>query len=137
LGSEEACCRWKTGVAATEKNRRIAIDEELLITGVSVSEENQRVLNDGVSASWMNDERLLAHGVSATKEVKQLLDGIVSSMMEDEKDDGKGMKNAEQWCFSIGETGEKLLTIGVSATGENERLLVFRQQEKLLRMVLQ
>jgi hypothetical protein len=43
LGSEEACCRWKAGVAATEKNRRIAIDEELLITGVSVSEENQRV----------------------------------------------------------------------------------------------
>jgi hypothetical protein len=67
LGSEEACCRWKAGVAATEKNRRIAIDEELLITGVSVSEENQRVLNDGVSASWMNDERLLANGVSATK----------------------------------------------------------------------
>jgi hypothetical protein len=66
LGSEEACCRWKTGVAATEKSRRIAIDEELLITGVSVSEENQRVLNDGVSASWMNDERLLAIGVSAT-----------------------------------------------------------------------
>jgi hypothetical protein len=152
LGSEETCCRWKAGVAATEKNRRIAIDEELLITGVSVSEENQRVLNDGVSASWMNDERLLANGVSATwmndegllangvsatKEAKQLLDGIVSSMMEGEKDDGKGMKNAEQWCFSIGETGEKLLTIGVSATGENERLLVFRQQEKLLRMVLQ
>jgi hypothetical protein len=49
-------------------------------------------------------------------------------MMEGEKDDGKGMKNAEQWCFSIGGTGEKLLTIGVSATGENERLL---------RMVLQ
>jgi hypothetical protein len=24
------------------------------------------VLNDGVSASWMNDERLLANGVSAT-----------------------------------------------------------------------
>jgi hypothetical protein len=67
LGSEEACCRWKAGVAATEKNRRIAIDEELLITGVSVSEENQRVLNDGVSASWMDDERLLANGVSATK----------------------------------------------------------------------
>jgi hypothetical protein len=117
LGSEEACCRWKAGVAATEKNRRIAIGEELLITGVSVSEENQRVLNGGVSASWMNDERLLANGVSATKEAKQLLDGIVSSMMEGEKDDGKGMKNAEQWCFSIGETDEKLLTIGVSATG--------------------
>jgi len=47
------------------------------------------------------------------------------------------MKNAEQWCFSIGETDENLLTISVSATGENERLLVFRQQEKLLRMVLQ
>jgi hypothetical protein len=132
LGSEETCCRWKAGVAATEKNRRIAIDEELLITGVSVSEENQRVLNDGVLASWMNGERLLANGVSttwmndegllangvlATKEVKQLLDGIISSMMEGEKDDGKGMKNAEQWCFSIGETDENLLTIGVSATG--------------------
>jgi hypothetical protein len=57
-----------------------------------------------------------------------LLDEIVSSMMEGEKDDGKGMKNAEQWCFSIGGTGEKLLSIGVSAMGENERLL---------RMVLQ
>jgi hypothetical protein len=56
--------------------------------------------------------------VLATKEAKQLLDGIVSSMMEGEKDDGKGMKNAEQWCFSIGETDEKLLTIGVSATGK-------------------
>jgi hypothetical protein len=41
--------------------------EELLITGVSVSEENQRVLNGGVSASWMNDEGLLANGVSAKK----------------------------------------------------------------------
>jgi hypothetical protein len=51
FGSEEACCRWKAGVAATEKNRRIVIDEELLITGVSVSEENQRVLNGSVSAS--------------------------------------------------------------------------------------
>jgi hypothetical protein len=60
--------------------------------------------------------------------VKQLLDGIVSLMMEGEKDDGKGMKNVEQWCFSIGGTGENLLSIGVSATGENERLL---------RMVLQ
>jgi hypothetical protein len=117
VGSEEACCRWKAGVAATEKHRRIAIGEELLITGVSVSEGNQRVLNDGVSASWMNDERLLANGVSATKEAKQLLDGIVSSMMGSGKDDGKGMKNVEQWCFSIGETDEKLLTIGVSATG--------------------
>jgi hypothetical protein len=75
------------------------------------------MLNSGVSASWINDERLLAIGVSATKEAKQLLDGIVSSMMEGEKDDGKGMKNAEQWCFSIGEADEKLLTIGVSATG--------------------
>jgi hypothetical protein len=54
------------GVSATKKNRTIVIDEELLITGVSVSEENQRVLNGGVSASWMNDERLLANGVSAT-----------------------------------------------------------------------
>jgi hypothetical protein len=33
-------------------------------------------------------------------------------MMERDK------KNAEQWCFSIGETDEKLLTIGVSATGK-------------------
>jgi hypothetical protein len=29
----------------------------------------------------MDDEGLLAKGVSATKEAKQLLDGIVSSMM--------------------------------------------------------
>jgi hypothetical protein len=33
------------------KIKAIVVDEELLITGVSVSEENQRVLNDGVSAS--------------------------------------------------------------------------------------
>jgi hypothetical protein len=53
----------------------------------------------------MNDEGLLAKGVSATKEAKQLLDGIVSSMMGSGKDDGKGMKNAEQWCFIIGGNG--------------------------------
>jgi hypothetical protein len=46
------------------------------------------VLNIGVLASWMNDEGLLANGVSATEEAKQLMDGIVLSMMEDEKDDG-------------------------------------------------
>ena len=34
----------------------------------------------------------LANGVSATKEAKQLLDGIVSSMMGGEKNDGKGKK---------------------------------------------
>jgi len=40
------------GVSATEKNRNnFAIVEEPLITGVSASEENQRVLNGGVSAS--------------------------------------------------------------------------------------
>jgi hypothetical protein len=66
----------------------------------------------------MNDEGLLANGVSATEEAKQLLEGIVSSMMEGEKDDGKEMKNVEQWCFSIGKTDEGLLTIGVSATGK-------------------
>jgi hypothetical protein len=61
-------CRWEAKKLAVggrrvlqqqRKHRRIAIGEELLITGVSVSEGNQRVLNDGVSASWMNDERLL------------------------------------------------------------------------------
>jgi hypothetical protein len=46
------------------------------------------VLNGGVSASWMNDEGSLENGVSATEEAKQLLDGIISSMMEGEKDDG-------------------------------------------------
>jgi hypothetical protein len=98
--------------------------KKMLNSGVSASWMNdERLLANGVSATWMNDEGLLANGVSATKEAKQLLDIIVSSMMEGEKDDGKGMKNAEQWCFSIGETGEKLLSIGVSATGENERLL--------------
>jgi hypothetical protein len=39
------------GVSATEKNEVIAVDEELLISGVSVSEGNQKVLNCGVSAS--------------------------------------------------------------------------------------
>jgi hypothetical protein len=29
----------------------------------------------------------------------------------------KEMKNDEQWCFSIGKTDERLLTISVSATG--------------------
>jgi hypothetical protein len=45
LSVESGCC----GNRERSKN----CDEELLITGVSVSEENQRVLNDGVSASWM------------------------------------------------------------------------------------
>jgi hypothetical protein len=39
------------GVLATEKNETIVVDEELLMIGVSVSEENEKVLNDGVSAS--------------------------------------------------------------------------------------
>jgi hypothetical protein len=76
------------------------------------------------------------------KEAKQLLDGIVSSMMEGEKNEGllimvfqqqrrtskqvldgvvsamkivrkwrgwEEMKNAEQWCFSIGKNDERLL----------------------------
>ena len=30
---------------------------------------------------------------------------------------GKEVKDAEQWCFSIGKTDERLLTIGVSAMG--------------------
>jgi hypothetical protein len=52
------------------------------------------------------------------KEAKQLLDGVVSAMMEVRKMTGwKEMKNAEQWCFSIGKTDERLLVIGVSATG--------------------
>jgi hypothetical protein len=73
-----ACClyyHWGTkklaigGRRVLQQQRKIKellLDEELLITGVSVSEENQWVLNDGVSASWMNDERLLGNGVSAT-----------------------------------------------------------------------
>jgi hypothetical protein len=42
---------WKTGVSTIEKNETIVVDEELLMTGVSVSEENEKVLNSGVSAS--------------------------------------------------------------------------------------
>jgi hypothetical protein len=60
----------------------------------------------------------LENGVSATKEAKQLLDGIVSSMMGSGKDDGKGMKNMLNSGVSTSEeTDEKLLTIGVSAKG--------------------
>jgi hypothetical protein len=36
---------------STEKNETIVVDEELLMTGVSVLEESQKVLNGGVSAS--------------------------------------------------------------------------------------
>jgi hypothetical protein len=54
------------------------------------------VLNGGVSASWMNDEGLLANGVSATEEAKQLLDGIVSSMMEGERNEGLLIKVFQQ-----------------------------------------
>jgi hypothetical protein len=48
------------------------------MTGVSVSEENQKVLNDGVSASGKVE--MLNSGVSAS---------------------GRTVKHAEQWCFSI------------------------------------
>ena len=56
----------------------------------------------------MNDEGLLANGVSATKGAKQLLDRIVSSMMEGEKMMdcsilGVGRKSVEWWCFNIEE----------------------------------
>jgi hypothetical protein len=66
--------------------------------------KNQRVLNDGVSASWINDDGLLAIRVSAMEGAKKLLDGIVSSMMEGEKDKG-------------------LLRKGVSATKRAKQLL--------------
>jgi hypothetical protein len=39
---------------------------------------------------------LLANGVSATEEAKQLLDGIVSSMMEGERNEGLLMKVFQQ-----------------------------------------
>jgi hypothetical protein len=52
LGSEEALLSVESG-CCSNRERSKNCDEELLIAGVSVSEENQRVLNDGVSASWM------------------------------------------------------------------------------------
>jgi hypothetical protein len=56
------------------------------------------------------------------KEAKKLLDGVVSAMMEVRKKNKKmtgwkEMKNVERWCFSIEKTDERLLVIGVSATG--------------------
>jgi hypothetical protein len=39
---------------------------------------------------------LLSNGVSATEEAKQLLDGIVSSMMEGERNEGLLMKVFQQ-----------------------------------------
>jgi hypothetical protein len=66
---------------------------------------------------------LLVNGVSATKEVKQLLDGIVSSMMGGEKDDGKEKNMLNSGVSALGETDEKLLMIGVSATKEAKQLL--------------
>jgi hypothetical protein len=52
LGSGEALLSVESG-CCSNRERSKNCDEELLITGVSVSEENQMVLNDGVSASWM------------------------------------------------------------------------------------
>jgi hypothetical protein len=51
-------CRWEAkkfavgGERVLQQQRKIKknCDEELLISGVSVSEKNQRVLKDGVSA---------------------------------------------------------------------------------------
>jgi hypothetical protein len=43
------------------------------------------MLNSGVSASGVNEEGLLTRVFQQQEEVKQLLDGIVSSMMEGEK----------------------------------------------------
>jgi len=54
----------------------------VLNDGVSASwMDDERLLKNGASATWMKDEGLLANGVPATKEAKQLLDGIVSLMM--------------------------------------------------------
>jgi hypothetical protein len=42
----------------------------------------------------------------------------------------KGIKNAEQWCFSIGKADERFAGNGVSATeGKNGRLLCFSNGE--------
>jgi hypothetical protein len=54
---ESGCC--------SNRERSKNCDEELLRTGVSVSEKNQRVLKEGVSALWMNE--VLNDGVSAKR----------------------------------------------------------------------
>jgi hypothetical protein len=59
------------------------------------------------------------------KEAKQLLDGVVSAMMEVRKKMTgwkEIKKNAERWCFSIGKADEGLLTNGVSATKRGETI---------------
>ena len=66
----------------------------------------------------MNDEGLLANGVSATKRGETIAGWSCFGNDGGEKNDGVK-----------GETDERLLVIGVSATGENERLLVFQQRE--------
>ena len=57
LSVESGCC--------SNRERSKNCDEELLRTGVSVSEKNQRVLKEGVSALWMNE--VLNDGVSARR----------------------------------------------------------------------
>jgi hypothetical protein len=57
-------CRWGSG-CCSNRERSKNCDEELLRTGVSVSEKNQRVLKEGVSALWMNE--VLNDGVSARR----------------------------------------------------------------------
>jgi hypothetical protein len=50
--------------------------------------------------------------VSQMKVVRKWRDGVFWEW--------EGVKNVEQWCFSIGKTEERLLVIGVSATGKGE-----------------
>jgi hypothetical protein len=103
--------------------------------------EAKQVL-DGVVSSMMEGERneglLIKVFQQQRRTSKQVLDGVVSAMETVRKWRGwEEMKNAEQWCFSIGKIDERLLVTVFQQQEENERLLVFQQREKLLLMVFQ
>jgi len=67
----------------------------------------------------MNDEGLLANGVSATKRGETIAGR--SCFGKDGGDKNDGVK---------GRIDERLPVIGVLATGENERLVVFQQRKQ-------
>jgi hypothetical protein len=83
-------------------------DEGLLANGVSATERGE---TSAGRSCFVNDEGLLIKVFQQQRRTsKQVLDGVVSAMETVRKWRGwEEMKNAEQWCFSIGKTDERLL----------------------------
>jgi hypothetical protein len=95
-------------------------DEGLLANGVSATKRGETIAGRScfVDDGGEKNEGLLIKGVSATERGETIAGRSCFGNDGGEKMTGwKEMKNVEQWCFSIGKTDERLLVIGVSATG--------------------